>query len=258
MISTPGGLSAFLSTSNYILYLLAYLETKSPALTRHAQTLLILLKQSSQSKTAVLVAGDVTTSPIASLAGLLSRARTTLRLLGLFPMYAWLRTLLAGKKSDEDPVLHRIALLQCLSYIVYQALENIAVLGDNDVLSKRFVGLINKGDPTTGRIYLWAYRAWLAGVSCDFLRLAREAVTEKKRRAERAASPVVIVGQEEGDRKTDERWWNDFVVAAAWFPMALHYSSTTGLPGWNLGVMGLSGLIAGSSRIQGLWAASHP
>jgi hypothetical protein len=173
-------------------------------------------------------------------------------------MYAWLRTLLAGKKADADPVLHRIALLQCISYIVYQALENIAVLADNGVVSKRFVALINKGDSTTGRVYLWAYRAWLAGVSCDFLRLAREAVIEKKRRAERAASPTAVVGQDEGDKKTDERWWNDFIVAAAWFPMALHYSSTTGLPGWNLGVMGLSGLIAWSSRIQGMWAATHP
>ena len=253
MISSPGGLSSFLSTSNYILYLLAYLESKSPALSKHTQTLLIFLRQSQSLKAepTVLVAGDVGVPPIAALGGLLSRARTTLRLVGLLPLYAWLRSLLAGQKPDADPVLHRIALLQCLSYIAYQALENVSVLADNGVLSKRFVALINKGDPTTGRLYLWAYRAWLAGVSCDFLRLAREAVKEKEKRAGWART--------EEDKKADERWWNDFIVAAAWFPMAYHYSSTTGIPGWNLGWMGLSGLIAGSSRIQGLWTATlHP
>ena len=136
MVSSPGGLSAFLSTANYTLYLLAHLESKSTTLSRHTRTLLIFLRaQSLKVEPTVLVAGDVGVPPIAALAGLLSRARTTLRLLGLLPLYAWLRSILAGQKPSTDPVVHRITLLQCLSYIVYQALENLALLGDNGVLS---------------------------------------------------------------------------------------------------------------------------
>jgi hypothetical protein len=47
------------------------------------------------------------------------------------------------------------------------------------------------------------------------------------------------------------------MIAGAWFPMALHFSSSTGgLPGWNLGWMGLCGLVAGGGRAKALWAAT--
>ncbi|KAH7117800.1 hypothetical protein B0J11DRAFT_536744 [Dendryphion nanum] len=264
LLASPGGLSAFLSTFNYSLYLLAYIQTKSPAIANHARKLLALVKQQPfKPETVTLVAAGATPS-LATLAVIISRARTTLRLFGLFPLYAWLRTLLAGAKPGADPVLHRIALTQCLSYFTYQALENICFLTDNGVLSPRVVALLNRGESTTARVYLWAYRAWLGGVSCDFLRLAREAQLENRRRVVRAnlqsQGKAVAEYQDEEDKKFDSRWWTDIMIASAWMPMALHFSSgTTGLPGWNLGWMGICGLFAGSSRAQGLWRATlHP
>jgi hypothetical protein len=65
---------------------------------------------------------------------------------------------------------------------------------------------------------------------------------------------AVAVYQDEEDGKWDRRWWGDLVVAGAWLPMAWHYSSETGgVPGWNLGWMGLCGVVAGSGRVGKLW-----
>lgn len=168
--------------------------------------------------------------------------------------------LLAGPKPGSDPVLHRIALAQCVSYATYQALENVSVLADNGVVGKKFVALINRGDSTTARLYLWAYRAWFAGVSCDFLRLAREAQLESRKRADRLntmSEGKAMAVYEEDDKKVDAKWWTDLMIAGAWFPMAYHFSSSTGgIPGWNLGWMGVCGLVAGSSRARGLWKAT--
>lgn len=199
--------------------------------------------------------------PIAALAVLISKARTTLRLFGLFPLYAWLRTLVTGPKPGADPILHRIALLQASSYFTYQALENVSLLADSGVVSPSFISRLNRGDSTTARVYLWAYRAWLGGVSMDFLRLAREWQIESKRRVTRkqmqADGRAIAEYQDEEDRKFDKRWWTDAVIASAWLPMAVHYSSADGgVPGWNLGWMGACGLVAGSARVRALWAST--
>ena len=131
-------------------------------------------------------------------------------------------------------------------------------------MSSKAIAFINRGNATTARVYLWAYRAWLGGVSCDFLRLAREAQLESKRRQTRKQlaeeGKTVAVYQYEEDHKFDVKWWTDLMIASAWFPMALHFSSGTGgLPGWNMGWMGLCGLIAGSTRAKTLWGSTlHP
>jgi len=162
--------------------------------------------------------------------------------------------LLAGSKPGADPVLHRVALLQAGSYFTYQIMENVCVLADHDIIPKSFVARLNRGSPTTARLYLIAYRFWLAGVSCDFLRLAREAQLERKKRAARGSAAAAFA---EEDARVDRRWWIDLVIAGAWFPMALHYSSSSGgLPGWNVGWMGVCGLVAGGERIRGLWKAT--
>lgn len=155
-------------------------------------------------------------------------------------------------------VLHRIAVLQASSYFTYQALENISLLADSGVVSSAAIAAINRGDGKTARVYLWAYRAWLGGVSCDFLRLGREWQIEARRRAIRkqmvSEGKAVAEYQDEEDRKFDNRWWTDAMIAGAWLPMALHFSSSTGgIPGWNLGWMGVCGLVAGGTRAKALW-----
>lgn len=63
--------------------------------------------------------------------------------------------------------------------------------------------------------------------------------------------------QEDEDAKFDKRRWTDLMIASAWFPMAYHFSSSTGgIPGWNLGFMGACGLVAGSTRAKAIWAST--
>ncbi|OCK82965.1 hypothetical protein K432DRAFT_423727 [Lepidopterella palustris CBS 459.81] len=264
LLASPGGLSSFLGTLNYTLYLLAYLESKAPSPAKLSKSFLHLLnykRQTTKPPTTTLVSPTAGPSPIASLGGLLSKARTTLRLFSLLPLYARLRSLLSsGPKPGEDGFLYCIALAQCCAYVAYQALENIAVLADNNIFPKSMIARFNKGDATTSKVYRWAYRAWLTGVSCDFVRLAREAVVERQRRAVRARmadeGKAVAEGQNEEDKAVDAKWWKDLLVATAWFPMAVNYGTETGFPGWNLGMMGLCGLVGTYGRTQQLWAAT--
>ncbi|KAH3907885.1 hypothetical protein HBH56_182300 [Parastagonospora nodorum] len=263
LLASPGGLSAFLSTFNYSLYILAYLQSKSLTLSALATRILALVRPACDDTKipATTLINNAGIPPVAALAVLISKARTTLRLFGLFPLYAWLRTLLAGPKPGADVVLHRIALLQATSYATYQALENICLLADSGVISPSFIARINQANPKTARLYLWAYRAWLGGVSCDFLRLGREWQLEAKRRATRrqmvADGRAIAEYQDEEDKKFDGRWWTDAMIASAWLPMALHFSSATGgLPGWNLGWMGVCGLVAGGTRAKALWRST--
>ncbi|KAJ4363422.1 hypothetical protein N0V83_009715 [Neocucurbitaria cava] len=264
LLASPGGLSAFLSTFNYSLYILAYVQTKSHSISSFAQKLLSLIRPAcddAKLPATTLVNNAAGVPPIAALAVLISKARTTLRLFGLFPLYTWLRTLVTGPKAGSDAVLHRIALLQASSYFTYQALENVCLLADSGVVSTSVISAINRGDSKTARVYLWAYRAWLSGVSCDFLRLGREWQLENRRRATRkqmvSEGKAIAAYQDDEDAKFDKRWWTDLMIASAWLPMALHYSSSTGgVPGWNLGWMGACGLVAGSTRAKALWAAT--
>ncbi|RMY64615.1 hypothetical protein D0863_09695 [Hortaea werneckii] len=105
LLAAPGGLSTFLSTFNYTLYILTYASAKSAPL----QAKLYQLFTRSPTTTAV----DATTQ-LAALGGLLSSTRTTLRLFGLFPLYAWLRQLMQGPKPGDDSVLYSTQLTQCL------------------------------------------------------------------------------------------------------------------------------------------------
>ncbi|KAF2498049.1 hypothetical protein BU16DRAFT_571606 [Lophium mytilinum] len=263
LLASPGGLSSSLGTLSYTLYLLAYLETKAPTASAFSTQLRALINSpSTSSKTStILIAPPGTPTPIASLGAVISKARTTLRLFSLIPLYARLRTLLKGPKPDDDIFVHRIAVTQCIAYVLYQALENIGFLTDAGIFPASVVARFNNGSPATARVYRAAYRSWLVGVSCDFLRLGRQAVVERRRRAVRArmteeGRPVVEFKEEE-EKAVDAQWWTELMVSSAWFPMAVQFGTDTGFPGWNLGLMGLCGLVATTGRTASLWRATR-
>ena len=236
--------------------MVAYLQTKSPQLSAIPQILLKLLsRDASGAKATLATAPPAGPTGVAALATMLGGTRTTLRLFGLFPMYVWLRQLLKGPQPGQDKQLYSIALTQCLAYMTFQSLENIGLLIDKDVLPKTFGAQFNKGVALpTKRILLWSYRAWLVGVLCDFPRLLREAALEREKRADRTSSEKQAKTEE--DQKADAKWYSDLIVPIAWLPVALHFSSETGLSGMNLGIMGACGALAGFSRTAGLWAAT--
>lgn len=191
----------------------------------------------------------------AVLAALIGNARTTLRLVGLLPIYAWMRTLISGPKPGQDEILWATAFTQCSLYGAFQLLENIAVLQDAGVLSKNITARWNpSGD--TARIKLWSYRAWFGGILCDFIRLGREAQLERVKRTNRTDAQVKSIDAREEDARTDIRWWTEMLVPISWFPLALHCSLEAGLPNFNLGIMGMSGFGAGLSKTAALWAST--
>lgn len=260
LFASPGGISSFLQTFNYTLFLVAYLQTKTPSLAKLSQTLLGLLNYKRQETISEKLGALNTTavpgapSSVASLATLLSQTRTTLRLFGLFPLYAWMRTLLQGPKEGQDSVLYGIAFTQCTGYICFQFLENLALLTDHGVVPKSFSARYQGGVSNSARIYLWSYRAWLVGVSCDFLRLGREAQLTAAKRTGKSTSEKSLAEVKEDVEAQDAKWWNELMVPTAWLPVALHCSKEGGIPGMNLGIMGACGVLAGLGRTSGLWA----
>jgi len=180
----------------------------------------------------------------------------TLRLFGLLPMYAWFRQLLQGPKQGQDQILYATSFTQCSLYITFQFLENVALLTDHAVLPERYTEryLVKSPAPgakATAKIYLWAYRAWFAGLLCDVVRLAREAQIESGKRSSRTEKDVSTTS---ADEEVDKKWWADAVVPAAWTPVALQFTTEGGLAWFNLGIMGACGALAGLSRTASLWA----
>jgi Peroxisomal biogenesis factor 11 (PEX11) len=189
-------------------------------------------------------------APLQRLGSLISDTRTTLRLTALLPLYAWLRQLL-GDTGEQDRYLRIISLIQCISYIVYQFTENVAFLTDHGIIPRRWLG--RRAD--SGKLWLWSSRAWLAGVSCDFLRLFRKALIEREQRAAptRSKEDTTDAGTER-QREVDRTWLNELFIASCWLPLCLHYSLEGGLKGMNNGVVGLLGFVAGAQSFMAQWA----
>ncbi|KIW60202.1 hypothetical protein PV05_00437 [Exophiala xenobiotica] len=249
LIKTTAGLGAALSTLNYSIYLAAYLHAQAPTRAAVLGYLSRLLgRTASPSKflppSALAPPAGTPSSFLTPLGSLLSDTRTTLRLTGLIPLYIWLKSLTSRKAAAEmDPSLRRVALLQCSGYIAFQLLENIYHLAGKGVVPMTLIekrGGINKW-------VAWSCRAWLVGVATDFLRLWREAQIEKE------SPPRSAQEKESFERK----WWNEFMVATYWLPVAVHYSLyPVGIKGFNTGLVGFFGLMAGLNNFRTQWAAT--
>jgi len=245
MIKTTAGLGAALSTLNYSVYLAAYLHAQAPTRAAVITYISRLIGRTPSKIAPGALAPAAPTSFLTPLGSLISDTRTSLRLTGLLPLYIWLKSLTSKKATaDMDPALHRAALLQCSAYITYQVLENIYHLGGKGVLP---LSIVEKRGGVAKWV-AWSCRAWLVGVSSDFIRLWREAELEKANGASKTAQE-----KEAFNRK----WWNEFMVAAYWMPVAVHYSLyPEGLKGMNTGMVGFLGLMAGLNNFRNQWAAT--
>lgn len=251
LLAAPGGLSAFLSTFNYTLYLLAHLDSKAGPL--KARLYQLINRHSDIPKvTPAVPAGP---SPLAALGAMVSSARTTIRLFGLLPMYAWARQLAQGPKPGQDQVLYTTSVVQCSLYFAFQLLENVALLTDNKVLTTDFTAKWS-GGRTSANLYLAAYRAWFLGFCCDFIRLFREAQLERNKREQPGHNSDAAVRKQ--DEETDQKWWAELIVPIAWFPVGFQFGQwrEDGFPGFNLGLMGAAGAIAGLGKTKALWDAT--
>ncbi|OQU94850.1 hypothetical protein CLAIMM_01141 [Cladophialophora immunda] len=236
LIQTTAGLGAVLATINFSANLAAYLAVRSP--TRSDQIYRVLWRTRWKGLPDVLATAPSISSVLTPLSSLISDWRKTQRLTGLIPLYVRLKFLISRKTFREmDPVLHRLVLLQCNAYIIFQAIENICHLHGKGILPSSVVE--KRGG--IAKWIAWSCRAWCVGVVSDFLRLWREAEIEKKNGAKKTA-------QEQAD--FNRKWWNEFMVTACWFPVAVHSSFyPTGIP-----VLGITGELQPSksgSHVEG-------
>ena len=92
-------------------------------------------------------------------------------------------------------------------------------------------------------------------MACDFFRLGRESVLEKRRRVV-GSNGIRKISMKEA-KVVDKKWWNDLVVASCWLPLCMHWSLDSGLRGINDGVIGLLGVIAGAESTRAAWAQTE-
>ena len=247
MLSTSAGLESVLSTLTYSQYLLAYLEPRLQlGLVTTANSLL----------GTKLAASPPITGPsrFVALGTLLFNTRTALRLFNLPLLYTWTRNTMDDPYIRRDAFVHTTTALKCGFYMTFQCLENVAFLTEKNVLP---VALTARWNPSgeIGRIYLWACRAWLAGVVCDILRLAREAYINSMSRTEKVPSAETTLSKgypviEEFD------WWLELAIPVAWLPMATHFSIPGGLRYFNDGWFGACGMVEGLCKAVPIWLAT--
>jgi hypothetical protein len=239
-------LGAGLGVLNYSLYVVAYLHAASAPL--RIKTILYIqrLLGKSTPKLPASALTTPTTTFLTPLAVMLGDLRTTLRLTGLIPLYILLKSLLdPNHPKRKDPISYNIALVQCLSYIGFQALENVYHLTNKAVVTPTFTAA-RGGVP---KWVLWSCRAWLLGVSTDFVRLVRDAQLQQERREKGEVS-------EKENKEFDKAWWTSLTTDIAWLPVAVHYSIEGGLSWMNPGLVGLCGAIAYSGGFRAAWAAT--
>lgn len=186
---------------------------------------------------------------------LVSDYRAFVRLWGLLGMYAWAKghwNSAPGPRkegeSEEDrrlnpvanPTVRAIVWLQITACVAFQALENVAYLGQHGIL---------KVEPATqGKLYQWSSRGWAVHIVLDLVRLWKTAQMTKQKRKNEAYSAA---WDEE-----DAAWWKKFITDSAWAPIALNYSLNPSYMFLNEIGLGLSGVIASGVSVRELWNKS--
>ncbi|KAK2879414.1 hypothetical protein FQN49_000903 [Arthroderma sp. PD_2] len=250
-ISSAHGTERAFATVGYSAHIIHYALTHSRRLNKLALSALGRKNISPSSKSPDSPASH---PHLLAFASLVSETRTSLRLLGLLPLWAWGSS--TYKSPPSDPILRAIAYGQVLSCVLFQLLENIAFLASKGVLSKRAVekwGSLSKWS-------LWSVRAWLMHILLEFVRLAREnqlSSVERRRDAGTAEKGFRQAGKEEAAKiSLKVRAWNQKLVnSLAWLPLCLHWSVEGGI-GVPASLVGVLSLTAGAWGIHDLWAAT--
>lgn len=249
LLKTPGGLASFLSTTNYGLYILAHLHSTAPSRYEVLTKIATALGRTPPKTPLAPVpqAAAVPASPLIPLALTLADTRTTLRLTGLIPLYVLLKSLVKSKEPDQ--ITYFIKLAQCLSYMSFQFIENIYHLTNKTVINANWTNARFARLGGGAKLVTWSCRSWCAGITCDFLRLFREAQLARQ-------NGTYSKMNEEEKRAADKQWWSSLFVAASWYPMAVHYSVEGGI-GLNLGMIGACGFLANLGNFMKAWEGTR-
>jgi hypothetical protein len=210
------------------------------------KTTTVVLSTDKAPVTRAAAASLVLAGRLKNLSGLLSEARTVLRLWALLGMYGWAKRLISqslaarrksgGEKSAGEEVKEvaeqttldsAIAYSQLLVCIVFQALENGAYLSSKGVMGwdQAKQNWANK----------WSARLWGVYIGIDLGRLAAEALN----------------GQKGG---ITPQWRDNVLRQMAWAPLTMHWGSDKGVvPDWMVGALAS---VPGVLQMRELWAAT--
>ncbi|CAG8052780.1 unnamed protein product [Penicillium salamii] len=251
MLSTASGQERVLATINYTASILHHLTASAPWIALQTRLgILARLKGHTPN-----VSSPSTKSKFSALSSLASETRYNLRLFGLLELWIWGADTL--KNPPQDRTLHVLTVLQVISNVIYQFLENVGYLASKGVVSKRLVekyGSLTQWD-------LWSTRGWFGHIFFQFFVLWRQHVLRKRRvAAERAAAGTVESKQtkaedDEALRLEIRSWKKSLVNNAFWAPLCLHWCFEKGI-GIPESLAGIISFGAGAWSLHDMWAAT--
>lgn len=246
LLKAPGGLTSFLGTTNYALYILTHAHLTAPTRAQVVHKIATTFGIPTSKIPPAALKPAQPSSPLLPLALTLADLRTTLRLTGLIPLYIALKSLIKARGAAKDTITYAIQLVQVLSYMTFQLLENINQLTTKTIVNSNWTNTRFARLGGTAKLMTWSCRAWCMGITCDFLRLARQ--TQLANRPGSEYEKMDSAAKKEADKK----FWTEAFVATSWYPMAWHYSVEGGI-GLNLGMVGACGFFANLGNFLRLW-----
>ncbi|OJI99380.1 hypothetical protein ASPVEDRAFT_80993 [Aspergillus versicolor CBS 583.65] len=243
LVSTASGQERAFAFVQYISHALHHTLASAPwiALQTRLGLLARLRSGSSAEKSSSTPAQ---TSPLLALAGLMSQARYTLRLLGLPPLISWASETLRSPPSDT--IMYVLTLLQIVSNLIYQSLENVSFLATQGVISKRVIDRWGGA----GKLGLWSTRGWLGHILLQYFVLWRARELRNNAQAEGASK------EKQAELNAEVRAWKKSLVNnACWTPLCLHWSFEDGI-GFPAHLVGYVSFAAGAWGFSDLWAST--
>ncbi|KAL4883478.1 hypothetical protein BJY04DRAFT_184732 [Aspergillus karnatakaensis] len=243
IMSTASGQERVFAFLQYTSHALHHILSSAPWIA--LQTRLSLLARLRSTSPSEKPASQPSTSPLLALSSLMSQARYLLRLQGLPSLLAWGSATL--KSPPPDKIIYALTLLQVLSNIIYQFLENISFLTVKGIIPARVLDRYGGA----GKWDLWSTRAWLGHIVLQYFVLWRAKVLREKAIAGGAS-------KEEQNRLQGEvrAWKKSLVNNLCWTPLCLHWSvdGGVGFPGQLTGVVSFC---AGAWGFYDLWNSSR-
>ncbi|KAL4944404.1 hypothetical protein BDV06DRAFT_92809 [Aspergillus oleicola] len=251
ILSTSSGQERIFAFLQYTSHALHHILTSAPSIALQTRlSLLARLRATSHPHPAPASPSghpsNPQTSPLLALSSLMSQARFMLRLLGLPELIAWGSATL--KSPPEDRIMHILTILQVISNLLYQSLENAAFLTTKGIIPKRILdkyGGAAKWD-------LWSTRFWLGHIILQYFVLwrARELRNQS-------------LAKENGESKEKElklqaevrAWKKSLVNNVCWTPLCLHWSHEQGI-GFPGPLVGIVSFAAGAWGFRDLWAST--
>ncbi|KAI9375609.1 hypothetical protein BJX61DRAFT_102560 [Aspergillus egyptiacus] len=244
IMSSAAGQERVFAFTQYTSHALHHLLVSAPWIALQTRLSLLARLRSNPTKSESANTTAPQTSPLLALSSLMSQVRYTLRLLGIFPLLAWGSKTV--KSPPSDPIMHALTLLQVVSNIIYQVLENVAFLSNKGVVSKRFIdrwGGAAKWD-------LWSVRAWFGHIFLQYFVLWRARALRRKAETEE-------VSKEKREELNAEvrAWKKSLVNNVCWTPLCIHWSLENGI-GYPSPLTGFGSFLAGAWGFYDLWGST--